>query len=214
MFTRNRMDTKQIFYNQLKEDFIPVLRESGFKGSGQNFRRVTGEVIHAINIQNYKYGGSCCINLGLHFTFLPACWNSNSILEAQKIKEIDCEFRSRLTPKGENDYWWKFEGNEPFGSTSESIKHLCETYQQIGCGFFEEFNSVESLTSAIEISLLKQADYIDVAGGIVPVRGALTMARIYQHLGNRELQQEYATTGLEILGNAKSLKMELERLAK
>ena len=182
-------------------------------GSGQHFKRIKGEVVHAINIQNNKYGGSCCINLGLHFTFLPVCWDSSKILEPKKIREIDCEFRTRLAPKGKSDYWWKFDGNGPFGKTSKSIKHLNETYSEVGNDFFQRFDSVESITSLLEISLIKQADYIDVAGGIIPVRGALTMARIYKHLGYRELQNRYAATGLQIIGNATALKAELESLA-
>ena len=214
MGTLSHMDSKQIFYKQLKEDVIPILRESGFKGSGQNFRRINGEVIHAVNIQNNKYGGSCCLNLGFHFTFLPACWNSKNILEPKKIKETDCEFRTRLSPKGKHDYWWKFDGGGIFGNTSKSVAHLKKTYLEVGNDFFERFNSLESITSLLEIRLLKQSDYIDIAGGIVPVRGALTMSRIYKHLGNSELQKRYAATGLQIIGNASALKNELENLAK
>ena len=120
MFTLDRMDSKEIFYNQLKEEFIPLLRDSGFTGSGQHFRRIKGEVVNAINIQNNKYGGSCCVNLGLHFTFLPACWDGMKILEPKKIKEVDCEFRTRLSPKGKSDYWWKFDGGGPFVKASKS----------------------------------------------------------------------------------------------
>ena len=208
------MDSKKIFYTQLNDNFVPLLREQDFMGSGQHFKRIKDEVVHAINIQNSNYGGSCCINLGLHFTFLPVCWDSTKILDPKKIKEIDCEFRARLAPKGKTDYSWKFDGGGLFGNTSKSIKHLNETFNEVGNDFFERFDSIESITSLLEISLLKQSDFIDSAAGIImPVRGALTMARIYKHLGNRELQNKYATTGLQIIGNAKALKIELERLA-
>jgi len=207
------MDSKSIFYTQLKENFIPMLRDQGFIGSGQHFNRINGEIVHAINIQNNKNGESCCINLGLHFTFLPVCWDSTKILDLMRIKEVDCEFRTRLAPKGETDYWWKFNGNGLFGNTKKSVKHLNETYIEVGNDFFERFNSVESITTLLEVSLLKKSDFIDYAGGITPVRGALTMARIYKHQGNLELQNKYARTGLEIIGNAIALKTELEKLA-
>ena len=44
--------------------------------------------------------------------------------------------------------------------------------------------------------------------------GALTMARIYKHLGNRELQIRYAKTGLQVMGSASTLQTELNSLAK
>ena len=65
------MDAKKEFYSYLKNEFGPQHREIGFKGSGSHFRRVNDEVIHCINIQGNKHGGSCAVNLGLHLTFLP-----------------------------------------------------------------------------------------------------------------------------------------------
>ena len=99
------MDDKKAFYKQLREDFYPNLRECGFKGSGQHFRRVNGDVIHAINIQNNKYGGSCCLNLGIHLSFLPIAWPKDQMPDLGKIKEIDCIFRRRLAPTGKSDFW-------------------------------------------------------------------------------------------------------------
>ncbi len=207
------MDDKKIFYAKLTEEFVPLLRQDGFKGSGQNYRRIQGDVIHAINIQNNKYGGSCCVNLGLHFAFLPVCWDGRKLPDLKTIKEADCEFRCRLAPAGKTDYWWKFKGNLFFGNTGKSISHLCRTYVEAGRGFFERYNSIETIASALTLEVLENAKYIDVAGGIIPVRGALTMARYYKHIGNNESQKHYAALGLRILGNAKALKNEFESLA-
>lgn len=48
------MDYKKLFFDQLKDDFIPQIRDAGYKGSGQNFRRIQNGVVHAINIQGNK----------------------------------------------------------------------------------------------------------------------------------------------------------------
>lgn len=87
------MDDKKRFYGHIKEKLAPLLRQEGFQGSGQHFRKVKGEVIHTVNLQNNKYGGSCCLNLGVHFTFLPVCWDSRQMPDLKKFKEIDSEFR-------------------------------------------------------------------------------------------------------------------------
>lgn len=207
------MDYKKLFYEQLKEELIPLLRQDGFTGSGQNFRRINGDVIHAINIQNNKYGGSCCVNLGLHFAFLPVCWDSHKMPDLKTIKALDCEFHRRLAPEGKTDYWWKFKGSLFFGNTSKSISHLCKTYREIGRQYFEQYDSFERIASALTLDALEHSKYIDVAGGVIPVRGALTMARFYQHTGNTALQRQYAEVGLQVLGNAKALKQELKSLA-
>ena len=207
------MDYKKIFYDQLKEEFVPLLRQDGFKGSGQNFRRINGDVIHAINFQNNKYGGSCCVNMGLHFAFLPICWDNNKIPDLKHIKALDCEFHCRLAPEGKTDYWWKFKGSLFFGNTNESISHLCNTYTEIGRRYYEQYKSFERIASALTLDAIEHSKYIDVAGGVIPVRGALTMARFYKHIGNKELQRQYAEVGLQVLGNAKALQQELKFLA-
>jgi Domain of unknown function (DUF4304) len=207
------MDYKKLFYVQLKEEFVPLLRQDGFKGSGQDFRRVNGDVIHAVNIQNNKYGGSCCVNMGLHFAFLPVCWDSNKMPDLKNIKTLDCEFRCRLAPDGKTDYWWKFKGRLFFGSTRKSVSHLCNTYTEVGRRYFEKYNGMESITLALSLDLLINSQYFNVAGGVISVRGAWTMARYYKHIDNKDLQKHYAGVGLQNLENAKALKTELEFLA-
>lgn len=59
------MDAYKRFHDILRIDLVPLLRSDGFKRSGTTFRRITGEVIHIVNIQGSRYGGECCVNLGL-----------------------------------------------------------------------------------------------------------------------------------------------------
>jgi hypothetical protein len=89
------------FREQLKRKLAPLLRGHGFSGSGVNFRRHVGDVIQVLNIQGSRYGGSCCVNLAVHLTFLPTVLGDPP--DAKKITESLCEFRKRLAPDGEFD---------------------------------------------------------------------------------------------------------------
>ncbi|WP_018623586.1 DUF4304 domain-containing protein [Kangiella aquimarina] len=207
------MDYKKRFYKHINETFIPLLRQDGFKGSGQNFRRVKGDVIHTINLQNNKYGGSCCLNVGVHFTFLPVCWDSKQMPNLNKIKEVDSEFRFRVAPEGKSDYWWKFRGNGLFGSTKKSVEHLCETYKVVGRAIFSRYGSVESVQEAFPLEIFESEELSNIEGGIIPSRVALALARINQHIGNKDQQQKYARVGLRVSDKDSGLKIELEQLA-
>lgn len=208
------MDEKKAFYKLLREDFYHKLREYGFKGSGQHFRRVNGDVIHTINIQNNKYGGSCCLNLGLHLSFLPIAWPKDQMPDLGKIKEIDCAFRRRLAPEGKSDFWWKFKGSDLFGSPEKSVEHLVKTYFYVGELEFGKYDTTDKIASMIPLEQIESEEYISAFGGVVPVYGALVMAKINKHLGKIGLCRDYAKSGLKVLGRATALKPELELLAK
>ncbi len=197
------MDAKKVFFNVLREELAPKLRGIGFKGSGQNFRRINGEIINTINIQAHKYGGSCAVNLGLHLTFLPLNW-ADQLPDIRKIKEIDCEFRMRLAPKDKSDYWWKYGGL--LDSPTRKAHHLIATYLNYGEPHFKEYDEVEKIASMLSIDDIEKNDYINVFGGITLQRGALAMARIHKHLGNTLKAKEFAEIGLNKLGRAVALR--------
>ena len=203
------MDAKKVFFSVLKDEFAPKLRDIGFKGSGQNFRRINGEIINTINIQAHKYGGSCAVNLGLHLTFLPLNW-ADQLPDIKKIKEIDCEFRMRLAPKNKSDYWWKYGGL--LDSPTKKARHLIETYFEYGEPHFTEFGKVEKIASMLSIEDIENNDYIKVFGGDTQQRGALAMARIHKHLGDISKAKEFAKIGLNNLGRAVALKPAFEEI--
>ena len=196
-------DAKKVFYELLRDRFAPELRKLGFKGSGSNFRRIRADVISTINIQGNKYGGSSAVNFGLHLTFLPLYWN-NELPEVPKIKEVDCEFRDRLAPKGESDYWWKYGGL--LSSPSSRVDHLVKTYMQVGEVAFSQFDTVEKVAGMISIDDVSSKRFIKVFGGVTDVRAALTMARVHLHLGKFDTARQFADVGLKNLGRATVLR--------
>ena len=203
------MSNKPIFFEILKNELSPKLREIGFKGSGQNFRRVNNETVNIINIQVSKYGGSCAVNLGLHFTFLPLNW-STDLPDIKKIREYDCEFRMRLSPKVNGDYWWKYDGF--LSSPRKKAQHLIETYFRYGEARFKDLDTVEKLARSLSIEELKKSKDLNVFGIVAQPRGALSMARIQQHLGNPEMANKFASYGLENIGKATVLRPALEKI--
>lgn len=189
------MNAKEIFFNVLKEEFIPKLRSVGFKGSRQNFRRINGEVINTINIQVTSGGGRCAVNLGLHLTFLPSD-DISKLPDVKKIREVECEFRMRLAPKNIGDYWWEYD--ELSGSPSEKARHLIETYFEYGEPSFKKFDEVEKIASMVSIEdIVGYNYYTKIFGCITQARVALAMARIHKHLGNISKAQDFAKIGLD-----------------
>ena len=195
-------DARKRFYALLRDRFAPELRKLGFKGSGSHFRRIRGDVINAINIQGNKYGGSCAVNLGLHLAFLPVNWKLE-VPDLSTIKEIDCEFRTRLTPGRKSDYWWKYDGL--FTSPQKQVDHLVDTYLRDGEPLFAGFDTVEKIAQMCSVDEVSKGKLRQAFGPVSAVRAALTIARVHQHLGNETLAKAYARAGLENIGHASSL---------
>jgi hypothetical protein len=205
----DKRQQRQQFHALLKQHLFPVLRSHGFRGSGTTFRRCRGEVIQLLNIQGARDGGSCCVNLGIHLSFLPV-HVTLTLPDARKISEPDCEFRRRLAPAGEADYWWKYFRTEEAGQAS--VRHLVEVYQAGGVSYFDRYATFPGLFGLITPRHLVEQDYSLFPCAVVPSRAALTMARIALHLGRRDDAEEFVRIGLAAVGSEWGLKWELERV--
>jgi len=215
------MNAKETFFDCLKSEFSPRLRAVGFTGSGQNFHRTRDEVIQVINIQVNKYGGSCCVNLGLHMTFL-AIAGENLLANPKKLKVTSCEFRWRLAPPGTTDYWWGYEegvsahlpytmeGGRGTGPTDKA-RHLIAIYEAYGEPRFKSVMTVEAVAQLFQPEDIISKKQLPLYS-YPPARAALTMARIHRYLGKKELARQFAEVGLENIGKAKNLRAEFENL--
>lgn len=214
------MNSKEIFFAVLRDEWAPLLRRLGFKGSGQRFQRDLGQVIHVIGVQVNKYGGSCCVNLGLHLRFLPL---TNNQLPAwgEKIKAEACEFQWRLTPPGHTDYWWAFEqgvkAHLPLGMLDkanlgpvEEAHHLLHTFETYGESRFQTVATVAQVAEVIQVEDIERGWPVSPLYSFTPGRAGLTMARIYEYLGNREWARVFARVGLSHVGQAKAVRVALE----
>lgn len=204
------MGGQETFRNLLKQNLSPLLRADGFKGSGTNFRRIKGEAIHIIDIQGSKWGGECCVNLAVHFLFLPTTIGQ-PVGDHKKLRHSACEFRSRLHGPGESDHWWPY--GETEAESQSSADDLINTHRKWGTTYFEQFEPFPDVFEKITAAELDAGDFskLPPTQGTL-VRLALTMARIMSHLKRFEKCREFAEVGLRHLGNASGLRPELEQL--
>jgi hypothetical protein len=205
------MEYKKEFEKSLKEIFIPTIKSYGFKGNGRNFYRKINNTIQTINIQGNKYGGSSCVNLGLHFDFLPSNDGIETIDEEQ-LKTYDSIFTMRLAPFGKSDYWWKYKGNFIFGSPRKSVLHLNKIFITIGIKQFVKFLSEKDILPLFPIKIIKRNRYIHFFGGITPQKAAITIARIYKYIGDDKNSLLFATEGLKICDHNSGLKIKFKEI--
>src|SRR5262249_12249797 len=127
-----QMSAYERFHQLLKCGLSPLLRAEGFKGTGATFRRMKGERIDIVNIQGSRYGGECCVNVAVHFSFLPTA--GGSVPDLKKLKEYECAFRDRLHESGESDHWWTYGASEAEAETS--VASLIDMYKRRAVLFF------------------------------------------------------------------------------
>ena len=211
------------FLSLLRQEWMPILLSTGFKGNGQRFQRVIGDVFHVIGLQRNKYGGSCCVNLGIHLGFLPLPGGDFPQADIP-VRVESCEFRWRLAPEGYTDYWWAYEQGvaahlplamlqEENHGPEERALHLAKTYEAVGEPAFQRLASVNQIAELIKLEDLDRDSRIVPEYMFTPARAALTMARIHVHIGNVEISRRFAQAGLQRIGKAKALIEELKKLS-
>jgi hypothetical protein len=203
------MDAYKRFHELLKRDFSPLLRADGFKGSGTTFRLIRDEAIQVINIQGSRYGGQCCFNLGLHYSFLPTAGN-RPLADPKKLKECECEFRDRVHEAHESDHWWTY--GETEAESEANVASLVDMYRRRGAAFFQKFEPFPEVFEKISPSELDAGNLSALPTAMPLGTAALTLARIMNHLRRSDQCRQFAEVGLRHLGRATGLKVELERL--
>lgn len=181
----------------------------GFKGSGTTLRRVQGEAIHVVNIQGSSCGGKCCVNVGLHFSFLPKA--GGGLLGApESLKEYECNFRNRVRETHELDHWWRYGETEK--EAEASVASLIELYGKYGALFFKKFEPYPEVFEKITPAEMDAGDLSKLPIQMNLVNAALTLARIMNQLKRVDLRRQFAEIGLRNLGKAVGLKAEFEYL--
>lgn len=200
------MDARKRFHEALRIEFVPLLRDSGFKGSGNTFRRIRSEAIHLINIQGSKYADQCCMNLGVHYAFLPTN-GAGRIADAKTLKEYECAFRDRLHEANESDHWWTYGSTD--SETQASVSSLVDLFRRRGHTFFDRFEPFRQVFEQTVPDEIDAGNLRTFPATTTIVAAALTMARIMNHLGQLEKCRRFAEIGLRHFGRRDP---ELERL--
>lgn len=193
------IDTK-MFKVLLREHFEPMLREYGFKGSGGKYRSAPmNHYIYTVVVQPNKYGGSCCVELGVYLDFLP---NTIGIhVPHNKVTTYDCEFRERLS-ENENsaDLWWEYGKTE--SDAIESIEHMRETFERRGLLYFEQFKGFPLPFTSITHEDIEQGNRkVKVLGSLpTAVRLALIISQVYLYIGNGIQAKLFAEWAMKKIG--------------
>ena len=145
-----KTDTQIKFDTIVKEGFTPVLKPLSFKKKALNYYRRLAEVGHIINIQKSSYGDrdniKFRVNLGV---FEPRFWAGSHIGQLPDYPtEPVCLIRKTINDlRGRKDLWYEIHN---YTDEQKLIKEIQEDIQQYILPFFDQFDSVEKILSALE----------------------------------------------------------------
>lgn len=194
--------------SSIKDHLSPVLRGDGFTGSGRTFRRISGDLIHVVQVQGSRYGDEFAVNLGIQPRSIPDA-DGNS-LDATRIKVELCEFRRRLSESG-SDQWWKH--GESKESMDAAVREAASVYTTIGRGLFSELSGPQSPLHNVTPAQFEAGQYDFSGFGSTKVRTARALALMRQSVGNLADTRAFARIALTNLGGADALRAELEALS-
>ena len=158
----------------------PALREVGFRGSGQTFRKREDDFVFVINFQGSRWGDFFFVNLGAQPTFIPAEGNAS----LTTLKEHECVLRRRV---GEE---WPWElSDRQFASF---MAKLMSTQGR----FFARAGALRAaLATETPEALIKK-----FSTGTTHARASLHLARAAHALGHHDLACRLAHRGIKMAG--------------
>lgn len=198
--------------SSIKDHLSPVLRSDGFVGSGRNFRRVSGDFIHAVNVQGSRYGGSFAINLGIQPRCIPDIRGNSP--DAAKITEVLCEFRRRLS-ETTRDQWWDHDGSKE--SMDAAVRAAASVYTTAGRRLFSELSGPESPLLNVTPTQFEAGNYSfsGFKSGLAPTKchAARALAFMRQSAGDLADASAFARIALAKPGVWPAFRADLEALS-
>ncbi|MEO8374469.1 MAG: DUF4304 domain-containing protein [Sphingomonas bacterium] len=190
-----------------RDYFAPVVRRAGFKGSGRHFSRLAGDFVQTISLQGSRSGGRFAVNLGLQPLAIPDA--IGKIVDPTSIKEIDCQFRRRLSQNGA-DQWWDYAPTKE--SIAKATISAASLFEDAGLLLFGEQSGSEAPFLTITASQL--------ADGVFSFSGfRASVPRIAQDLallrlagGDEAEAREFAMIAVERASRQWRMRPELEAL--
>ena len=195
--------------SSIKDHLSPVLKSDGFFGSGRTFRRISGDLIHVVQVQGSRYGGKFAVNLGIQPVAIPDVAGNSP--DAKKIKPEHCEFRRRLSEANSDQWWDHAESKE---SMDAAVRAVASIYATIGRRLFADMSGPESPLHKITPAQFESGEYGFSGFGSTKVRMARSLALMRQSLGNLTDAGAFARIALASLGSAQALRVELEELCR
>jgi hypothetical protein len=160
----------------------PKLRAPGFRGTGQNYRKIDGDFVFVVNFQGSSKGEGFYINLGAQPVFVPP--EGGAPLNPKHLKEYERIFRTRAGRE------WPWE-------MSESERLHLET--ELGAAQSRFFGRVLTLRAALA-SDPPETLLDGFTLGTTRARAALHLARLGLALGHAAKAEALARMGLKLAG--------------
>jgi hypothetical protein len=193
------------FFNELRREIRTHSKLSEFSEHAPcEWIRTRGEQIDVFQVQVLSDGDKICVNLGVHFKFLPRAGVEKAV-DIDSFTILDCELKRRLTTDvSSNDQWWPM--------VPDSAHEIADALAVDGLKKFDEINLHE--LEKISISDV-ESGRPTVLSQLTKVRALLLLARLFQWQGIDLLSFEAAEAGLRVAGMAvgpkKALRTILER---
>jgi hypothetical protein len=190
------------FLSLLDAQLELLLAPEEFHRTGNGlFVRCKDEVIHLIQIQKHSKEPTCCVNIGVHFSFSPTLGTSQ-LPDLNTIEIPDCDIKIRLTPsESQADYWWPINDS----STSEIISLVSHK----GLLIFDAYQLDKlALLSPAHLS----DDLPSELKSMTRVLAVLLLARLNVYLGRRLEAVDFANLGLKVAGMAVGPKVAFKKI--
>ena len=184
-----------------------ALSSAGFRRTAAGtWSRRRGDELNVIQFQEHSTEKIFCVNLGIHYTFLPKAGTEAS-LNGDQIKPPDCELKLRLTEQPTvKDQWWPI--------AESTVDEVSELVCSRGLLIFDSYRLAGPIAAMDGKSI--EMGNPGLLGSITKVRACLLIARLHEYLGNLDKAVEAATIGVKLAGMAvgpkKALKDILKRL--
>jgi hypothetical protein len=194
--------------SSINDHLSPALKSDGFFGSGRTFRRISGDLIHVVNVQGPRYGGRFAVNLGIQPRCIPDVVGNSP--DATKLRAELCEFRRRLS-EAKSDQWWEHE--ESKDSMDAAVRAAAAVYTTIGRRLFSELSGPESPLHKVTPAQFEAGNHSFSGFSSTKVRMARSLALMRQSVGNLTDASAFARIALANLRVAHFLRAELEALS-
>ena len=182
-----------------------ALTSAGFRRTAPGtWKRRRGYDLNVIQFQKQSAAETFCVNLGIHYVFLPKA-GSEGPLEGDEIDLPDCEVKLRLTARpSDKDQWWSI--------SETSIAQTSDLLISRGLSVFDAYRAAGEI-SAMDVRSIESGN-LGLLAPITKVRACLLIARLQEHLGNKEKCIEVASVGVKLAGMAVGPKRALENILK
>jgi hypothetical protein len=170
-----------------------ALTSAGFRRTALGtWSRRRSQEISVIQFQKHSGDPRFCVNLGIHYGFLPKA-GTEALLDGDQIELHECELVLRLTDlPADKDQWWPI--------SEMSIAPVANLVVTRGLAVFDLYR-LDGELAAFDAKGI-EGNNLGLLAPITKVRASLLLSRLHEHLGNHEKCIEAARIGLKLAGMA------------